>query len=400
MLSGNDKEQAETNGQATRSQRKSPKWEKTGTQYLIRNATSGIFYARFRQLGKIKFRTLETKSISVARYRLRELIGQVDELRKNQSAVSLGIPTLAQCIERAKGRVQADGHLKPRSKESWEGSFGKLEKTWPGSLEIPIDRAARMVADWFTTFQTNGTAFKVPGSKTVRKGASISSCNKAIAGARRIFEIGVEVGALARNPVDDMRGRKYRSTQQKEVDMPDSGDFLNMVELARSFADGKGRQQSAAELIEGLAYTGMRLGEAAALLWGDVSEGRGVIRIREGKTAAAKRNIPIIPPMADLLKRMRVRREQIGQGLGVDESVFAAKEAQKTLTRACEQAKIGRLTHHDLRHFFATVCIQSGVDIPTVARWMGHADGGALAMRIYGHLRDEHSTKMAKGVTL
>jgi hypothetical protein len=33
--------------------------------------------------------------------------------------------------------------------------------------------------------------------------------------------------------------------------------------------------------------------------------------------------------------------------------------------------------------------------IPTVSRWLGRKDGGALAMKTYGHLRDEHSTKMA-----
>ena len=51
-------------------------------------------------------------------------------------------------------------------------------------------------------------------------------------------------------------------------------------------------------------------------------------------------------------------------------------------------------THHDFRHFFATTCIEAGVDIPTVSRWLGHKDGGALAMRVYGHLRKEHSFSM------
>jgi len=59
---------------------------------------------------------------------------------------------------------------------------------------------------------------------------------------------------------------------------------------------------------------------------------------------------------------------------------------------------VPRLTHHDLRHLFATRCIESGVDIPTVSRWLGHVDGGALAMRTYGHLRNEHSLAMAKKV--
>ena len=60
---------------------------------------------------------------------------------------------------------------------------------------------------------------------------------------------------------------------------------------------------------------------------------------------------------------------------------------------------ITRITHHDLRHLFATRCIESGVDIPTVSRWLGHKDGGALAMKVYGHLHDQHSVEMAQKVT-
>jgi hypothetical protein len=35
--------------------------------------------------------------------------------------------------------------------------------------------------------------------------------------------------------------------------------------------------------------------------------------------------------------------------------------------------------------------MESGVDIPTVSRWFGHKDGGALAIKTYGHLLREHS---------
>lgn len=56
------------------------------------------------------------------------------------------------------------------------------------------------------------------------------------------------------------------------------------------------------------------------------------------------------------------------------------------------------LRNHDLRHFFASVCIASGVDIPTVSRWLGHADGGALAMKTYGHLQKDQSQASAKKV--
>jgi hypothetical protein len=39
---------------------------------------------------------------------------------------------------------------------------------------------------------------------------------------------------------------------------------------------------------------------------------------------------------------------------------------------------------------------KSSVDIPTVSRWLGHKDGGELAMKVYGHLRDQHSVEMAQ----
>jgi len=73
-------------------------------------------------------------------------------------------------------------------------------------------------------------------------------------------------------------------------------------------------------------------------------------------------------------------------------------ECQGAINTACKKLGIARFTHHDLRHLFATRCIESGVDIPTVSRWLGHKDGGALAMKTYGHLRDQHSANMAQKV--
>jgi integrase len=70
-------------------------------------------------------------------------------------------------------------------------------------------------------------------------------------------------------------------------------------------------------------------------------------------------------------------------------------ECQKSIDRASKALGIKRITHHDLRHLFATRSIESGVDSPTVSRWLGHKDGGALAMKTYGHLRNEHSQLMA-----
>jgi hypothetical protein len=45
-------------------------------------------------------------------------------------------------------------------------------------------------------------------------------------------------------------------------------------------------------------------------------------------------------------------------------------------------------------------CLEKGVVIPTVSRWLGHADGGGLAMKVYGHLRRSPSQQAAQLVTL
>ena len=86
-------------------------------------------------------------------------------------------------------------------------------------------------------------------------------------------------------------------------------------------------------------------------------------------------------------------------GEPMDGKVFRVGECQKSLDRAAKKVGTDRITHHDLRHLFATRCIESGVDIPTVSRWLGHKDRGALAMKTYGHLRREHSIAQAQRVT-
>jgi integrase len=92
-----------------------------------------------------------------------------------------------------------------------------------------------------------------------------------------------------------------------------------------------------------------------------------------------------------------MREERPNESL--TEKVFQVREAQRAIDRAARKVGIERIVHHDLRHLFATICIESGVDIPTVSRWLGHKDGGALAMKTYGHLRREHSIAQAQRVT-
>jgi integrase len=151
-------------------------------------------------------------------------------------------------------------------------------------------------------------------------------------------------------------------------------------------------------LVEFLAYSGLRIhSEAFWVTWADVDWQRKQIIVRghpeTGTKNSEMRRIPILPDMERLLTGLKNEF-----GAEAHERILQVAECHTALSRACKAIGISRLTHHDLRHLFATRCIESGVDIPTVSRWLGHKDGGALAMKTYGHLRNEHSQAMAQKV--
>jgi integrase len=69
------------------------------------------------------------------------------------------------------------------------------------------------------------------------------------------------------------------------------------------------------------------------------------------------------------------------------------------MDRVCELAGLAIFTHHRMRHYFVRYAIEAGVDIKTIAAWVGHKDGGLLVAKTYGHLRDTHSFEMARRMT-
>jgi integrase len=113
--------------------------------------------------------------------------------------------------------------------------------------------------------------------------------------------------------------------------------------------------------------------------------------LRKSKNGEIRR-VPSIAEMGGLLERLR----QVHPDEPAISRVMRAAQCELAMKTAVKKAGIAHLTHHDLRHLFATPCVESGVDIPTVSRWLGHKDRGALAMKVYGHLRNQRSASMAK----
>lgn len=53
-------------------------------------------------------------------------------------------------------------------------------------------------------------------------------------------------------------------------------------------------------------------------------------------------------------------------------------------------AHLQRFGFHDCRHHFISYAVMSGIDYMSIARWVGHKDGGILIGKVYGHLSNEH----------
>jgi integrase len=179
--------------------------------------------------------------------------------------------------------------------------------------------------------------------------------------------------------------------------LPSREDFLRLVEAIRTA--GARQSKDCANLVRFLAYSGVRIGEAKNVTWADVSFTKRQLHVRGDPDTVTKngetRYVPMIPELEKMLTELRAERPNEEQGA----PVMRVQECQISMTTAAAKVGIKRITHHDLRHLFATICIESGVDIPTVSRWLGHKDGGALCMKTYGHLRQDHSLAQAQRVS-
>jgi integrase len=280
--------------------------------------------------------------------------------------------------------------LAPNSRLRREITVKALRKTWPGLVAFDVRRLSLDDCQaWSVRALREGTGFVAPNTRTVRKGMSVSAFNKCVDVLRSVLEIAREQGVVPRNVAAAMPKARMR---QKRLDLPSSSQFEEIVHCIGTA--GARWSRDCADMARFLAFSGARLREATALRWRDVDSARKRLTIAGTKTASSDRRIPIFPPLAALIAEMRARRGEEPP----DTPILRVSECLVSLESACAKVGVATLTHHDLRHLFATNCIESGVDVPTVSRWLGHSDGGTLAMKTYGHLRQEHSDAQAAKV--
>lgn len=359
-------------------------WNKTGKDNLVRHR-SDVYYARMWIGGKEVWKSLRTSHLSVAQARLAEFLKEHRQRVGNggggkDSGVSAKM-LFREAAEIHFRNLDDNVKLRPRTRQYWRERLRALEKSWPNLNGTEIRKIA----------QSDCKRWAGAYAKT----ASPSNYNSTVAVLRHVLSVAIEAGVVYANPAAVLKRAPIRG---KQIELPSAEKFNAMVEEVRA---GHGRfSRDCADFVEGMAFTGCRLSEANALQWRDIDFDASEIVVRGDVVFGTKggegwRRIPMIPDARVLFERLRSKR----CNESLEAKVFRVAQCQKALDRACKKVSTARITHHDLRHLFATRCIESGVDIPTVSRWLGHKDGGALLMKTYGHLRREHSRAQALKVT-
>ena len=356
---------------------------------LLQYVSTGLYFARVKVNGKLIRRGLNTKVFEDAKLFLHDFL-----TRETKTRHVTGAPST---IGEAKGlyevSLEHDPTLSPQSLYYRKNCIKRLFKSWPG-LEAMKPRAItpRQCEEWSSRLATSPSAAP-PGSKTPKTSPTSPQYYNNILGTLKA------ILSRAGVPDDDfspLRAVKRMGIEQAPPTLPEPDQFLKIIETMET--SGAGQQQECADFARFLAYSGCRLSEACAATWADVDLSKGLLTVHNAKVRRARnwkptRLVPIIPDMGKLLERLQQ------DGPKPTDPICKVSDCEKSLANGCKVVGVPRITHHDLRHLFATRCIEAGVDIPTVSRWLGHSDGGALAMRVYGHLREKHSAEMAQKVT-
>lgn len=205
---------------------------------------------------------------------------------------------------------------------------------------------------------------------------------------------------------------------------PSKGGTVKVEKLKHFTPDDLGKfidaalQDRGALVLAFLALTGLRIGEALALTWGDVQEdpdvpGQFFVQVSKtrsefegqyytgaAKTAAGVRRVYLSPDalavVQDMRGRVTVEARQVaryqGEGTVAGAPVFAAVDgrpmrqdvARAVMRRTCQAAGVPLLSPHALRHSVGTALIARGNDPVSVSKHLGHVQV-STTLNIYAH---------------
>lgn len=192
---------------------------------------------------------------------------------------------------------------------------------------------------------------------------------------------------------------EWRMMLAGKCDMGNELAFRGRLSYLLESADTVAQHQR--DFVEGLAFSGLRKGEANRLKVKHVRLDRQELDINEEVAEKVSESsgigtVPINHP------RVFALFSRLCADKGPEDFVFEVKGCNRALRRACEAAKVDVLTHHGMRHFAASWWYWLTKDMKLVKEYLRHAPDSELAETLYTHNfaegREEGRAAMAGNV--
>lgn len=231
------------------------------------------------------------------------------------------------------------------------------------------------------------------------KTISTRTCNHILNRLSSIFGYARELGFLINNPID--RVRKFKNIRYEARTLTEqeiTGLIENSAEPYRT-------------LFLVAIYTGLRSGEVLGLQWQDIDFEKNLIHVRRTlwagrkdgpgmdgkhwwcftspKSTNSKRDVLMIPALRDAL--LEHKKRLISNSLNL---LFCTKSGQpisrgwliqRHFHPALKAVGVTGVRFHDLRHSFATILLNRGINLPFVSKQLGHASVN-VTVDIYHHI--------------
>lgn len=286
--------------------------------------------------------------------------------------------------------------LKPSSYHSLETSWNVHVKPRWGATPVG-DIKPSAVESWISEMSA-GTA--VTDRQRVRRNTtgprSATVVLRALGVLAGILDVAVRDRRISKNPARGARNLPKKISQKERRYLTDA----EVVRLAAATHD-----HTLATLTLVLAYCGLRWSEAIGLRVSDINmlrrrvhvnraavEVDGVIEVGAPKSWE-KRTVPFPAFLAAALERQCADKPR-GDLVFADASGNYLRRAKTSegagswFSRATDEARIERLTPHDLRHTAASLAISSGAHVKAVQRMLGHKSA-AMTLDTYADLFDD-----------
>ncbi len=171
----------------------------------------------------------------------------------------------------------------------------------------------------------------------------------------------------------DLMTKDISQLIEKPKHIRNVGKALSKIELLEFIENIKGKRIEKVFMF--CLYSGCRRSEALALTYNDIDFENKTIHIKGTKTKLSDRYIPLFKDCEDLLLNIKDKQGKLFK--------HRADYLTKEFKKVCSNHKL-----HDLRHTFATRCLECGINIKVVQKWLGHSRLDTTAS-IYTHCQDE-----------